>query len=184
MKLFNRDFMADDLKLKTNREPTIFNKEMAIGLMAGVMLPGVGLIGALIAAAAGTVVGGLIGRSRMQDEKTHGKTVSEETSFWNKDALLGGLLGGFVGQVTAVAAMVALSIPLSPVALVATLLGSMALGAAAGGYIGGSSGENNQKAEYEEAKKQTIVEHLSHNVSPEVGKAVEYSMEHNKEWGF
>ena len=52
-----------------------------------------------------------------------------------------------------------------------------------GGYIGGKTGEARQARELEEAKHQTIVEHLSHTVSPEVGKAVEYSMQHNKEWG-
>jgi len=162
-----------ELKLKTNAEPTIFNKEMVIGT--------------LIAPVIGTIIGGYIGKSRMKDEMEHGKTVSENPSFWNKDTLIGGLAGNFVAYIGVKVALAAITLAaLTPIpallalaAVSAAAVGSIVVGA----YIGGKAGESRLKAEYEEAKKQTIVEHIGRTTSPEIAKAVEYSMEHNKEWG-
>ena len=52
-----------------------------------------------------------------------------------------------------------------------------------GGYIGGKMGEKRMDREYEEAKKQNILQHVSRNVSPDIATAVEYTMDHKKDWG-
>lgn len=201
--------MAEALVLKKNDSPTYFNKEA--------------LIGTLLFPVVGTVIGAMIGKSRMEEEAKNGKVVTDKPSFWNKDTLLGGLVGNLVGCIGAAIAFFAVTgksltsfathfenvqfvadnahslggspavtelatstladmVTMGAIGLVVSgvvLAGSTLIGA----YIGGKSGQARQTAEYEESKQQTIVNHLSHNVSPEVGKAVEYSMEHNKEWG-
>lgn len=162
--------MAEALVLRKNDYPTYLNKEA--------------LIGTLIAFPIGTAIGAYIGKKRMEEEQEHGKIVTDNPSFWNKDALIGGLLGmamsGVAALLTGVAAVAATGgIGFGVVAAVGGALAATALGT----YIGGKMGISRQTSEYEEAKKQTIVNHLSQTVSPEVGKAVEYSMAHNKEWG-
>lgn len=169
--------MAETLVLKKNESPTYFNKEA--------------LIGTLLAPGLGTIIGAMIGKSRMESEATSGKVVTDKPSFWNKDALLGGLLGDLVGAgiiiaVVGIGAVSSIVAGAAPVVLGATAVAAglgWAASVAAGVYLGGKSGEASQKKEFEEAKQQTIVDHISHKVSPEVGKAVEYSMQHNKEWG-
>ena len=168
--------MSEALILKKTDAPTYFNKEALIGTL---LVPGLG-----------TIIGAMVGKSRMEDEAKSGKVVTDQTSFWNKDALMGGLLGDLVGgaifaSVVGIGAITAVLTGVPVVfgaGAVAAGLG-WAASVAVGTYLGGKSGEASQKAEFEEAKQQTIVEHLSHTVSPEVGKAVEYSMQHNKEWG-
>ena len=71
--------MAQQLTLKVNDEPTYFNKEMAIGTV--------------IAPVIGTLIGGYIGKRRMEKEKTEGRITTDEPSAWNKDTLLGAGLG-------------------------------------------------------------------------------------------
>ena len=178
--------MSGPLTLKVTAEPTIFNKEALIGFFTPL-------------AFIGAIIGGFIGKNRMEEEKSAGKIVTDKPSFWNKDTLLGGLIGGWVGALVAfvargviagpaIAELAATGVvtganaPLLVTALAVSAvisLGSITLGA----YLGGKSGQAHQVQEYEAAKQQTIVGHISKTVSHEVGKAVEYSMEHNKDWG-
>jgi hypothetical protein len=168
--------MAEALVLKKNESPTYFNKEA--------------LIGTLLAPGIGTIIGAMIGKSRMEEEAVNGKVVTDKPSFWNKDALLGGLLGDLVGAaifvavvgITAVSALVTGAPVVLGAGAIAAGLG-WAASVAAGVYLGGKSGEVSEKKQFDQAKQQTIVYHISQTVSPEVGKAVEYSMQHNKEWG-
>ena len=194
--------MAQELKLKTNKEPAWFNKEMAIGGLLGLEIPVVGLFTAI----PGAILGGWIGKNRMENEKLHGKPVSDTPSFWNKDTLLGGAMGwitaGFIGVGVAVGIVFAANpgifsgafdaaqapqliestFHMSTTALRLATTAIMAGGAVLGAYLGGKHGEKRQMAEYEQAKQQQIVQQLSQNVSPEVGQAVGYRMEHDKQW--
>jgi hypothetical protein len=170
--------MAQELTLKTHHNPSVFNKDMLLGgLLGTVAMP---VVGTLI----GAIIGGSIGKTNQEKENENGKRVGDP-SFWNKDTAIGGLIGSFVGSAIGAVAMFALAAGGAPVLAAAGLaaagvawMGATALGA----YIGGKAGEKRQAREYEEAKHQTIVNHISNKVSPEVGKAVEYSMEHNKNW--
>ena len=116
-------------RLQVYDEPTMFNKEMAIGALMG--------FGPL-----GMIVGGLIGKSRMRSEKLNGKMVGEPSA-WNKDTILGGLLGSIAGV-----AILAVTMTTGVgVAAVAASIGGMLLG----GYIGGQHGKGVQEAEYYKA---------------------------------
>gem|GEM_PF-4782513 len=192
--------MAQELTLKTNTTPSYFNKDTALGGMLGLVVGGLALNlfipgGGLIAAAAGAVVGGMMGKKRQEHENAHGKQVGEP-SFWNKDTVIGGLIGIALAGVAALAtglvaiggtAAVAAAAPAA--APVVAGLGLLAMAAAVvgapilGTYIGGRMGKKRQERELEEAKQQTIVENISRTVSPEIGQAVAYTMEHNKQWG-
>lgn len=174
--------MSEPLVLKTNATPSYFNKDTLLGL--------------LIAGPLGVVVGAFVGKRRLEDERVNGKIVTQTPSFWNKDTLLGGLLGSIASGVAASLSFFAITgatmtavvagVVLAPAALLtgAAVAGTLALGGIAlGAYAGGKLGQSRLTYEYEEAKKQHIVNHITRTVSPEVGKAVEYSLEHNKEWG-
>ena len=183
--------MANELTLKTNNTPTIFNKDMALGALIGLSIPLIGLIAGPI----GAVVGGFIGKRRIEEENSTGKRVGEP-SFWNKDTAIGGLSGWAIGGLVGVSIALAIITPaifaahaahtiVAPGIIFAARavgIASSATGIAIGTYLGGKAGEKRQAAEYEEAKQQTIVRGLSQNVSPEVGQAVEYAMAHNKSW--
>ena len=151
--------MSEPLVLKSDTPPTIFNKEMVIGTL---LLP-----------VFGTIIGAVVGKRRMERENTVGKLVDEKPGFWNMDTLLGGLIGGTVGSL-----LLALTGPVGLAVEGVLLLG----GTIAGAYLGGKAGEKRQEAEYDQARQQTIVRNLSASVSPEVAKAVEYTMAHNKSW--
>lgn len=116
--------MAEALTLKTNEEPTIFNKEMAIGTF---IEPGLG-----------TIVGGIIGKKRMEREQTHGRQI-DTPSYLNKDALLGCMVGGVIG---AIAGLGILSVPFG------------LIGASIGVVIGGARGKHTQEKEYAQAVEQ------------------------------
>ena len=117
-------------RLQVYDTPTVFNKEMAIGALIG--------FGPI-----GMIVGGLVGKARMNSEKNNGKMVGEPSA-WNKDTILGGLLGGLAGA--AVLALVA-GTGFGLAAGMAAYLGGMA----AGGFIGGQHGKGVQQAEYYKA---------------------------------
>ncbi len=191
--------MSEQLTLKTNNSPSYFNKDTLLGGLLSYVVGGIVLNafipgGGLIAAAGGAIIGGMMGKNRIEDENKNGKKVGEPTA-WNKDTAIGGLLG-FVGAGIAVAVTLVLgagatlaAAAAAPAAVPAAAIGTLvAMGAAllgapiVGAFIGGKIGKNRQTHEVEDSKKQTIVEHLSKTVSPEVGKAVEYSMEHGKDW--
>jgi len=184
--------MAQPMTLQTHHNPSLFNKDMLLGGLLGLLIPIPGA--ALITAPIGGILGGLIGKNRLAKENREGKTVGEP-SFWNKDTLIGGLIGlalagiaafsvGLIGAgatvVTAAAAPAAAPVVLG--------LGVGAVGAALfgvpilGAYIGGKIGKKRQEREYDEARRQQIVQQLSQNISPEIGQAVEYKMTHDKQW--
>jgi len=154
--------MTQELRLKTNAEPTIFNKEMVIGT--------------LIFPIVGTFIGGWIGKNRMAREQREGRPVSATPSFWNKDTLLGGLLGSYL--------VMGVSFALDITGPVGQVLGAIVslAGVVAGAYIGGKHGEKRMEREYEQARQQQVVQQISQNVSPEMAQAVEYRMAHDKQW--
>ena len=181
--------MAEDLILKTHQKPTYFNKETLIGAL---LLPLFG--GGAISLAIGALVGAFVGKKRIEHEAHEGKRVSENHSWLNKETLLGALTGHLIGKAVAISALflnfstvlatgtslTAAMAATAPLALPAML---MVLGSSlVGGYIGNKLDERHHAAEYEQAKTQTIVRHMSRAVSPEAGKAMEYAMEHQKSW--
>jgi len=190
--------MAETLRLKTNKKPTIFNKDMLYyglltpfaAVLVSAFLPesvgafavsGIAHYGAM---AVGGLLGGLIGKRRIGKENVEGKEVKSPSVF-NKKLVIGGLLASnlFGLAVTAVeliagASAATMGAPL----LLATLAGGLAA-LVTGAYFGGQSGKKEMEREYEEAKKQYIVEQIGQNISPEIGQAVEYTMEHKKDWG-
>lgn len=170
--------MAEELRYKSDKEPTFLNAEAIIGLMSPLSI-------------VGGIIGGWLGQERMERERTEGKIVSSEPSSWNREALIGGMIGADIGVIGGyiLGIMAAAATELVAAATFANPVGwavgiAVALGATAvGSYMGADVGEKRQVREYEEAKKQYIVSQLSQNVSPEVGQAVEYTMAHNKDWG-
>jgi hypothetical protein len=132
--------MAKQLTLKVNSEPTMFNKEMLIGTLMFPMI--------------GTIVGGLMGKRRMEDEKANGKVVTEEQTAWSKETIIGGWLGAIGGSIAGniVGAVVATAI--NPVAG-AIAFGAIALaGMGIGGSMGMSAGKQRQRQEFEQARQQ------------------------------
>ncbi len=150
--------MTQPLILRTNEEPTFFNKEAAIGFIAPVPF--------------GTIVGAVIGKKRMEREQANGKLVGEPSTF-NKDALLGGLLGWMVGGGVAALALTSTA-PAAIAIAVTAALGSTALGAT----IGGKQGKETQEKEYALAVAQQREQQIekspsiSKNLSPEYGHEV------------
>lgn len=154
-------------------QPSYINKEMFIGMLAGIAIPIGGMIFGPLLVAAGTFGGAYIGRKRMEDELTNGKDVKPPT-LKNKDALLGGLIAGFPGALLAGAALM-----IGPWALIeaveagylaslaASSTGMMAASAAlgmltgglvlaacigAGALIGGYIGKKHMAKEYAQAQ--------------------------------
>jgi hypothetical protein len=170
--------MADDLILKTNRRPSYWNQEMSIGsglaLLAVAVAPAALLnpLGfALLIGAGGA--GALIGKNRMEHEAREGKRVSESYNPFNKDMVWEGLLGASLAGLVSM-----MFFPFADAAYIA----STVVGGIVGAVAGSAFGKQKHDAEYEAAKRQTIVQHLSQNVSPEVGQAVEYAMSQDKNW--
>lgn len=172
--------MAQELILKTKDEPTFWNKEAAIGL--------------LVAFPVGGIIGGFIGKNRMEKEKKAGKVVSDESSFWNKDTLLGGLIGNvggaIAGGIIAAVALIGMAytgqVPTNAMAdLVLTAGAGLAgmAGLAGGAYWGGNAGIERQKTEFEEAKSQAVEQQrgLSKHI-PDPSQTVETAVEHTKKW--
>jgi len=173
--------MADDLILKTDKKPTMFNPESKIGLWAGFLLAATTAIGftpiGFLTMAAAMVAGGFLGKIRMAREESQGKRISEHYNPLNLhtvDATLSGATAG--AAISVLLAGFGFEIPL--IAGIATMIGGGALGA----FLGAKIGEKYHAAEYEQAKTQTIVRNISRTVSPEAGQAMEYAMEHQKEW--
>lgn len=176
--------MAQELRLKTNHNPSIFNKDMLLGGLLGALVPASlpgGFVLTTAAIIGGALTGGAIGRHTQEVENREGKRVGEP-SFWNKDTLLGGLIGNTIGAAVGVAAFFTIAAAGAPLVGAAVLAASWIGGATLGTMIGGKSGKSRQAAEFEMAKRQQIGAHISQSVSPEIGQAVEYTMEHNKSW--
>ena len=150
--------MQPDIVVPATKEPTFFNKTMALGALVGTQLnPGLGTI-------IGAIAGGIGGRVGMAYEKEHGH-VAHAPTMLNESAgigiVSGLLLGGLIAGGIAGAAFLggaALSIGVAT-AISATL----SLGAAAiGGLIGGAYGKREMEHDYEQAK---AVAARSHHVS-------------------
>jgi MFS family permease len=173
-----------ELTLKKNDTPTIFNKEMAIGFLGAslftVLLPTIG--GALLLLGASTLIGGLLGKGRMENEKSDGKTVSDKPPFWNKSTIIGGLIGlkaaGLVGVATGligVGAGVAVATVAPPVGAGLAILGlvaaaaSMIISPILGAYIGNKHGRDEERKEFAEALVQ----------QPQVFRQPGYAMDMN-----
>ena len=182
--------MGDELVLNTHRNPTYFNKEMAIGAF---LVPLFG--GGVISLVGGAVLGGLIGKQRIEREALAGKHIDEQHNWLNKDMLLGALIGHAIGRAlvfgalamqiatsgigtaTSLATTMAIVTPLMPAAAFMVLAAS-----AIGAFIGNKLDERHHAAEVAQAKQQTIVRHVSRTVSPEAGQAMEYALDHQKDW--
>ena len=152
--------MSDTIRFKTDHKPTIFNKEMVIGTL---LLPIIG-----------TVIGGYMGKRRMEDENRNGKIVSSKPGMWNKDSLLGGLIGMEVGSALGRALLLGAftGAPISGI----VALGFFAVTAAAGlvgAAVGGGIGQKTEVLEYRQAKHQ----HHSHNIARHVATAVQKELE-------
>lgn len=174
--------MSATLTLKTNAAPTYFNKEAAIGTLAGfigggllniplTMMTGIPGLGSAIAILGGAAVGGSVGKSRMEHELAHGKEVGEPTR-WNKDAAIGGMLGWLGGAVAALGVLLvgglgsvitsgATAMPeVAGVGLLATAVGALAspfIGAAVGTYIGGGMGKSQMEKDFQQAQIEQAV---------------------------
>jgi hypothetical protein len=165
--------MTPELILQTHQQPTMWNKDMAIGGLAAALLtanliaPGLGLFGAL----AGAAIGGLHGKRQMKHELENGKRVGRP-SILNKDTLLGGLIGLTLvpfAAITGAMIMGALggAVPAAAVGLAAAgfgiisasaagglLAGLAVAGAVAGMIFMGRKGKHRQLHEYLEALEQ------------------------------
>ena len=132
--------MSETRVLKVKTEPTYFNQEMLIGTM---FFPVVG-----------TVIGGVMGKRRMEDEKANGKVVSDEQSAWSKETIIGGWLGAIGGSLAGQIAGAVVAVAINPVAG-AIAFGAIALaGMGIGGSMGMSAGKQRQRQEFEQARQQ------------------------------
>lgn len=154
--------MAIDRKLMVNDEPTIWNKEMAIGTL---LLPIIG-----------TVIGGYIGKNRMRQEKAEGRTVTNEPSGWNKDTLLGGLIGTSVGGVVgSILAAVAIG-TFGPAGAIAAHGVGLLAGMIVGGSIGAKFGKDRQLHDYE----QSVEQDRQHTIKEAMGRSPSRDHSHGK----
>ena len=161
--------MADELVLRQDDTPTIFNKHMAIGALLGNIAGGIlgGMAGGAYGSYAGRLLGsaivGLIAgvkhKTEMEHDLNEGKIVSKPTS-WNKDTLLGGLIGWMIGGALigfAAAALVSSGVTITAAvatSAVAASLITLVAGTAFGAIIGGKHGKHVMAKEYEEAQRQ------------------------------
>jgi hypothetical protein len=161
--------MALELTLKTNKQPTLFNKDMVLGTLLGLMIPG-GLILKPFILLGSAAVGGYIGKSTQERENREGKKVNE-ASFWNKDTLIGGLMGMEIGTIIGAVAFIALLA--APAVAVGALLTSAVGGTVMGTYFGGKMGEHQQAKEYEEAKRQLVETQIGKAIAPQLAQEPE-----------
>lgn len=143
----------DRMILPVTEMPTIFNKEMAIGAVAGSLFPVVGTF-------LGGLIGGVFGKQRMNQELQTGR-IMDPPSYWNKELLIGSVIGGPAAAAMASTAVLAYSLAggfaaYSAVGLAGVLGGSLlgigAIGLAgivAGAMIGSRMGYKQDAADYE-----------------------------------
>ncbi len=178
------------LKLKTNKEPTFWNEDIWTGMGAGAFIP---LVGPFF----GAIIGGFVGKKRMNDDLEDGKTVSE-ASYFNKGILQGGakgaIIGSILGGLTSAAIIGTQIVPtVSPLiagglsaasALTITGLMPLAVGAVAiglgvyltslvvGAISGSISKHHQQDAEFKEAQEQERGQMLERSRSQEIEKGM------------
>jgi hypothetical protein len=176
--------MYEPLKLHTHHHVTLFNKDMLLGGLMGAFLFAAGpgfAVPAVALTAATSLIGGLIGRKRLQKENHEGKVVTTP-SLINKEAIIGGMAGAQVGLwvgLAAVATIVGLLVMPELVAkvgaeaitkdmLIQTLqesvnplitavgawLTSIASGAGLGAYVGAKAGYKRMAREFDMAQEQ------------------------------
>jgi len=186
--------MAQELILKTDKEPTFWNKAAAIGALGGLLIGRtVGkvafsggflstsvLVGGAIGALALGGIASALGKSAMKKEGESGKKIGTP-SFWNRDTALGALIA--IGANAIISTALAVTAVTLPAVVTIPLVIAQIAAPFVGAFIGGKAGEKRQLAEYEQANNQRVVQHISQTVSPEVGQAVEYAMANNKDWG-
>lgn len=157
--------MADTLKLRTNNTPTMFNPEMMLGGLIGAMFGGFPVMALTVAT--GALIGGWLGKKRLENENRDGKDVVPPTG-WNREAAIGGIAGHFIGQVAAAMAFIGVSgvslaggtfpaeASLAPAAgaAFASWLGSTAIGT----WIGSRVGRRRMAQEYLMAAQQLAAE--------------------------
>jgi hypothetical protein len=160
--------MAEELRLKTNQNPSIFNRDMGLGAMIALAMP----MG-LFLAPVGAIVGGFYGKNRIEKENTVGKVI-RQPSILNKDTLIGALTGKFVGSIVGIiigtgilaakgvvltAAGMAAPAAIPIVATVGVLtFGIMAGFIALGAVVGGKAGKERMGHEYADAVSQHAAE--------------------------
>jgi len=151
-------------------QPSFWNDYAKIGGLAGFMIAsGTGMLGfgSFIGALPGAVIGGLYGKSKMEEEHNRGKVVSPPT-FWNRKALIGGLAAAAVvltityfsvGLLTPIvanaffsAAAINESFMFAAGSIAMTGLAASAVAGAIGTFIGGKSGERKMAQEYAAAE--------------------------------
>jgi hypothetical protein len=133
----------------TGEKPTFFNKEAALGMMLGLLIPVPGL-NIAAGAAIGTALGAITGRVRMSRELTEGKPV-KEPSLFNMKTVIGALAGAIaVGFVVALAAPVFTGGAAASAAAIG--IGHLT-GILIGGYMGGKRGEADQMRDYMGARQ-------------------------------
>jgi hypothetical protein len=154
-----------ELKIPQTEEPTLLNKDAVIGaglaqlltiplsFVADFVVPGSGSPVAISMITAGGLIGGKIGKTRMEDEVLNGKEVSTPTIF-NKTAVAYGFGAtfavGIIATLTAAVALVANSPALMEIAglpVVGAMLGAPFLGAAYGAF----SGKAEMQRDYDQA---------------------------------
>lgn len=186
--------MVHELILKRDIKPRLFNEEMVIGALVGVasfFIPGMPFIAGVLAIPALGAVGGLVGKSRLHREAVQGKRVVDELSVFNKDMLLGGLAGAVAVPTLSVGielvggaglgAALATAIPTGGASLAGFAIAAIAA-TIVGAVVGGKTGQTRMVRAHREACHQKIVDNVSHSISPEIGHAVEYALEHRPKW--
>lgn len=179
--------MADKtLRVESRVEPTFWNRNItlgaSIGLLSGLLFPPIGGIALL----AGGIIGGFMGKARMEREAENGKDVKPPT-FWNRSVINGAALGdiaaGMIGVAVVIGSAIA-SIPTGATPAVAhaamqtavqSSMGWVALGGVAGitagGIIGGYMGKGRMEKEYKSAQ-----EYVAQHGGEYRGRAVEESL--------
>ena len=149
--------MADSKQMivPATQEPTFWNRDAIVGAYISsfgkaILTPFVGpALGLVLSYLPGVIIGGLMGKSRMENDKMSGKIVSEPT-FFNKSIFTGLLVSSIINTVAVTGAHFALgasfltyALPITGAALAVTLIG---------GIMGGVAGKDRLTKEYEEAK--------------------------------
>ncbi len=138
--------MAEPLPLlKTTKEPTIFNDYASTGALIGtfaVPVPGVGT-------ALGGLIGGGIGKQKMERELATGKKLRNPSPF-NLKIFTGALQGAGIGlAILGVAALAGLPTLFAFIGVAATCIGTVV-----GGIKGSADGKKEMAAELAEAQQQ------------------------------
>lgn len=138
----------ESIRVPSTKEPSVFNRGMAAGFGAGLLVPFIPFTPLI-----GAAIGGFMEKSKLEHEKEHGHEVTKPT-LWNKDLLTGAGLGSLASMlvvplVTAALAVAAVGAPAVAVGALAAYVGSVALG----GLIGGALGKSRMEKEWKDAKE-------------------------------